>query len=274
MMWRELTNHIDDCYFFMVPPASGGFIKKKKSTVEYSNVPSALRPVSHSEGLPISEPTTDFSISSDEDDLDVSHNSPQASTSACGGSKHDDDFSCFDETSSPHKITSVELNNLVRDLEMSKTKAEIYASRLQQWNLLEENVRVTSFHTRHLLFESLFEEEESLVICCDIDVLLKELCIAHEVNERRLFMDASELTHKAVLLNNANELPSIPVSHAVYMKDTYHNLKELLEMINYSKYGWQICTDLKVVSLFMGLQLGYTKYCCFLILRDSKAITL
>ncbi|GBO20315.1 hypothetical protein AVEN_147771-1 [Araneus ventricosus] len=104
MIWREPTNRIDDCYFCMVPPASGSFTKKKKSTIEYRNISSALRPVSHGEGLPIPEPPTDFSISSDEEDLDVSFNSPQASTSACGVSKHDDDFLCFDETS-PHKIT-------------------------------------------------------------------------------------------------------------------------------------------------------------------------
>ncbi|GBN08504.1 hypothetical protein AVEN_111933-1 [Araneus ventricosus] len=45
-------------------------------------------------------------------------------------------------------------------------------------------------------------------------------------------------------------------------------------MINYSKYGWQICADLKVMSLLMGLQLGYTKCCCFLCLWDSRAIAL
>ncbi|GBL84843.1 hypothetical protein AVEN_93868-1 [Araneus ventricosus] len=127
MIWREPTNHIDDCYFCMVPPASGGFTKKKKRTIEYPNIPSALQLVSHGEGLPIPEPPIDFSISSDEEDLDVSHNSPRASTSECGGSKHDDGFSCFDETSSPDKITSVELNDLVRDLDLSKSKAEILA---------------------------------------------------------------------------------------------------------------------------------------------------
>ncbi|GBM12053.1 hypothetical protein AVEN_245459-1 [Araneus ventricosus] len=85
---------------------------------------------------------------------------------------------------------------------------------------------------------------------------------------------ASKLSLKAVLLNNGNELPSIPVAYVVYMKETYHSLKQLLEMINYSKYGWQICADLKVVSLLMDLQLGYTKYCCFLCLWDSRAIAL
>ncbi|GBO45986.1 hypothetical protein AVEN_246439-1 [Araneus ventricosus] len=101
----------------MVTKYANCFTEKKKSTIEYPNTPSALRPVSHSEELPIPEPPTDFSISSDEEDLDVSHNYPQASMSACGGSKHDDDFSCFNEISSPHKITSIELNDLVRDLD-------------------------------------------------------------------------------------------------------------------------------------------------------------
>ncbi|GBM66583.1 hypothetical protein AVEN_251995-1 [Araneus ventricosus] len=59
MIWRELTNHTDDCYFCMVPSASGGFTKKKKRTIEYPNISSTLRHVS----LPIPEPPTDFSIS-------------------------------------------------------------------------------------------------------------------------------------------------------------------------------------------------------------------
>ncbi|GBM06165.1 hypothetical protein AVEN_167059-1 [Araneus ventricosus] len=222
MIWRESTNHVDDCYFYMVPPVCGGFTNKKKRTIVCPNITSALRPVSHGKGLPIPEPIS--SISSDEEDLDVSHNSPHRQ----------------------HVVA----------------------------NLLEENVRVISFRTRHLLFESFFKKEESLVFCCDIDGLLKDLRIAHEPNEWRLFIDDSKLSLKAVLLNYGDELPSIPVAHAIYMKETYHNLNKLLEMINYSKHGWQICADLKVVSLLMGLQLGYTKYCCFLCLWDSIAIAL
>ncbi|GBM85151.1 hypothetical protein AVEN_183190-1 [Araneus ventricosus] len=125
---------------------------------------------------------------------------------------------------------------------------------------------------RHLLFSSTSAllspslKKKSLVFCSDIDGLLKELRIAHEPNEWRLFVEASKLSLKAVFLNNGNELPSIPVAHAVYMKETYHNVKQLLEMINCSQYGWQICADLKVVSQLMSLQLRYTKYCCFLCL--------
>ena len=38
----------------------------------------------------------------------------------------------------------------------------------------------------------------------------------------------------------------------------------LLKCINYNQHQWQLCGDLKVVVLVMGLRLGYTKYCCFL----------
>jgi len=31
------------------------------------------------------------------------------------------------------------------------------------------------------------------------------------------------------------------------MKDFYENLKLLLEMIQYEKYNWKICRDLKVI---------------------------
>jgi hypothetical protein len=58
------------------------------------------------------------------------------------------------------------------------------------------------------------------------------------------------------------------------MEKTYKNLKQLLNKPDYSKYGWHICGDLKVVSLLMGLQLGYMKYCHFLCEWDSQTKTL
>lgn len=133
---------------------------------------------------------------------------------------------------------------------------------------------MTSFRTRHEQLEPYFRKEDDLVFCSDVDSLMNALGIKHDPQEWRLFIDSSKLSLKAVLLHNGNRLPSIPVGHTVYMKETYDNLKQLLNCLQYSKYGWHLCCDLKVVALLMGLQLGYTKYCCFLCEWDSRAKTL
>ena len=54
------------------------------------------------------------------------------------------------------------------------------------------------------------------------------------------------------------------------MKETYETLKILLEKIQYCKYCWTISCDLKVIAWLMGLQLGYSKFCCFLCEWDSR----
>ena len=110
-------------------------------------------------------------------------------------------------------------------------------SRLQEWNLLQENVRVTSFRTRHEQFEDYFSKEDDLVFCSDVEGLLNALGIKHDPQEWRLFIDSAKLSLKAVLLHNGNQLSSIPVGHAVHMKETYDNLKHLLNCLQYSKYG-------------------------------------
>jgi hypothetical protein len=45
----------------------------------------------------------------------------------------------------------------------------------------------------------------------------------------------------------------------------------LLNAVNYKKHCWQLCGDLKVIGLLLGLQMVYTKYCCFLCLWDHQA---
>ena len=47
-------------------------------------------------------------------------------------------------------------------------------------------------------------------------------------------------------------------------------MQQILKLINYTTYKWNICGDLKVVALLLGLQLGYTKHMCFLCLWNSR----
>jgi hypothetical protein len=48
MVWREPTNHVDDCYFCLTPPIKAGLSLKKIGTVKYANLPSAIRSIPHS----------------------------------------------------------------------------------------------------------------------------------------------------------------------------------------------------------------------------------
>jgi len=54
------------------------------------------------------------------------------------------------------------------------------------------------------------------------------------------------------------------------MKESYENMKLLLGKIKYDEFKWKLCGDLKVVALLLGMQLGYTKYCCLLCEWDSR----
>ena len=44
-----------------------------------------------------------------------------------------------------------------------------------------------------------------------------------------------------------------------------------LDKIDYTLHKWVICGDFKVIGILLGLQSGYTKYCYFLCIWDSRA---
>jgi hypothetical protein len=48
-----------------------------------------------------------------------------------------------------------------------------------------------------------------------------------------------------------------------------NNMDLPFRAVSYSKNGWKICGDLKVVELLLGMQSGYTKFSCFLCEWDS-----
>jgi hypothetical protein len=101
-----------------------------------------------------------------------------------------------------------------------------------------------------------------------VDSLLDALGQHHNAGEWRL--DSSKLSLKAILLHHGNEKPSIPLTFEAHMKESYDKMKFLLTVIQYEKYSWYVCGDLKVIALLLGLQLGYTKFCFFLCEWDSR----
>ena len=61
MVWREPTDHVSDCYFCLTRITD--VTAKSKHTVQYPNLPSAMRPVPHSAELPVPKPPTNMMLS-------------------------------------------------------------------------------------------------------------------------------------------------------------------------------------------------------------------
>ncbi|GBM58256.1 hypothetical protein AVEN_85853-1 [Araneus ventricosus] len=253
------------------------FISKRKKnvffghpTIHYPNIPSALRSVLHCEDLPIQKPPSDIVINSDDEEEEYTEPSyPGQSKSRFHEHSNEEYINSSDST--VRIITSTDLSDLVRDLNLSKAKAVILASRLRQCNLLEERARVSSFRNLHIKCLRYFQENDNILFCSDVTGLMKKFGLPLDVNEQRLFIDSSKLSLKMVLLHNGNELPNIPTAYAPHMKEIYEHLQQLLHRIKYTQYEWSICDDLKVVALLMGFQQGVTKFFCFLCEWNSRA---
>jgi len=105
-----------------------------KHTIVYPNIPSALRPVVHDGSLPVPKPPQQWTLHEEELTNTYPEHEPEPSCS----SVHPD----FPERFVPHLISQSELNDLVRQLSLSKIQAEHLAPRLQGGNLLEQVVSV------------------------------------------------------------------------------------------------------------------------------------
>nr|XP_057946992.1 uncharacterized protein LOC131140513 [Doryrhamphus excisus] len=182
---------------------------------------------------------------------------------------------CSSETKSPpvpKPLHQTELNDLVRDLGLSKKAAELLASRLQGKNLVDHTVKVSYYRKRDQLFVTFFSEDRQFVYCHDIPGLLKELGVPHyDPTEWRLFIDSSKHSLKCVLLHNGNVYGAVPVGHSVHLREDYDDIRMVMEFLKYREHNWIICVDLKMVNFLLGQQKGFTKFPCFLCMWDSRA---
>jgi len=72
-------------------------------------------------------------------------------------------------------INQERLNDLVRDLYLSKEKAEVLGSRLQRWNILELGTTISSFRSRNENLAHYYASAENICYCKDIAGLMTEL---------------------------------------------------------------------------------------------------
>ena len=149
MIWREPKDHIQDCYFCLVNVK--GFSRKYRIKISYLNLDSVRRPVAHDASMPAPlPPKNGLATLSDE----VEENSNEENTPALKDSTNSE----YDpeESSKPILFSQERLNDLIRDLALSKQKAELLASRLQENNLLHAHVVVTHYRKRNMDLPTVF----------------------------------------------------------------------------------------------------------------------
>ena len=210
-------NHATDCYFCAINVM--GINRKNRTTLEYPNLPSAMRPTPYSEEIPV--------LVFEDTSIEESSSSQDETQSIATT----DDASFPDDNDEQPKLFSKnELNDLVRDLNLPKDSAELLASRLKDKNMLNGKVKVSFFRTRHQEFLRYFAQEKELVYRNDIVELLKHLGVPEYKSEDwRLFIDSSKRSLKCVLLHNGNQFASVPLAHSTTLKEQHEAIKYVIK---------------------------------------------
>jgi hypothetical protein len=75
----------------------------------------------------------------------------------------DPTFAVASSSNEPQLLTQGDLNDIVRDLKLSKKQTELLGSSLKGWNLLREDTKVCFYGGRHDEFKVFFPQEDGVV---------------------------------------------------------------------------------------------------------------
>ena len=223
----------------------------KISLIPVSHQQSDLLPVLHSDEFPppifngfLS--SEDEETGSEEEHMDMEYKNTDMES---------EDSSTESKKAVPQQFNQSELNDLVRDLDLSKQAAEILASRLNEKHVLHSSAKVSFYRKRDELFLLYFKEEKQFVYCDNISGLLGELDIpSYYPKEWRLFLDSSKRSLMCVLLRNGNKYGSVPIGLSTVLKEQQDDIRTVMDLLKYHQHGWIICVDLKMVSFLLGQQ--------------------
>ena len=145
-LWCEPKEHLTDCYFLF--GNTKGIGKKNRQNFSYPSIPSAIRPVLHSDKFPPPVfngflSSEDEETGSEEEHMDIEYKTTDTeSENSCTESKK----------AVPQQFNQSKLNDLVRDLDLSKQAAEILAFRLNEKHVLHSSAKVSFYRKRYNLF--------------------------------------------------------------------------------------------------------------------------
>ena len=140
---------------------------KNAPAIVYPSIPSSIAPVPHSDQLPVpisirsQDPVSADESATDENDITI------------------DDYVLNSnlEEKKPYYPIQKDLNDLIRNLDLTKSKAELLTSRLKQWNLLDDSVQITEQRERHQSFSSFFTMQNAICFCNNVSGLFYSIGI-------------------------------------------------------------------------------------------------
>ncbi|XP_076367914.1 uncharacterized protein LOC143255711 isoform X2 [Tachypleus tridentatus] len=119
-IWREPTDHLSNCYFCMVDPSKRR-AGKNASAIMYPDLPPSIAPVPHCPEIPVPTPperkqlfSEENSNSEEEEKVDVVDPDYNFRGAAC--------------EINPYNPNQRDLNDLIRDLGLTKSNAELLIS--------------------------------------------------------------------------------------------------------------------------------------------------
>ena len=81
--------------------------------------------------------------------------------------------------------------------------------------------------------------------------------LASYLKKRNLVMKGTQS-----IVYRSDKFVSIPIAHSTILKDSYVNMEKVLSLNKYSGHNWMICGNLKIVTILLGQQSGFTKHPC------------
>ena len=147
-------------------------VSKRCSTLseKYQDLLSIIRPVPHSEELSVPKHPENLTFSDDNSNSDEDHGEQEGDNVGCELT-----FEASYSSSEPNLLRQGDLNDFVRDLNLSQKQAELLGCRLKGWNLLRHDTEVCFFRNHQNEFKEIFSQEDDLVlyneVCCVTEAL-------------------------------------------------------------------------------------------------------
>ena len=166
MVWRSPKNYHDDCCFCMVNML--GRNRYKKNLWYYPDLESARWSVPHCEEVPI--PVFSFLPKL------VLNDDLLAETGEANSDESNYSSSMSDTTaewqSKVKPFSQIQLNDLAKDLALSKEASEVLASCLSEHGILDSKTKITFYCHRDEALSDYFTKDVNFVFCINVKGLL------------------------------------------------------------------------------------------------------